>query len=93
MSEYNFFNEFLNSPHESATYVHNEFFVIRYSNQLRFITHVVVIFFFTHTKHKSRAGRGFVFFGLAYAPACVAVWCAKASLVPVCAYECGGVCF
>lgn len=60
-----FFNEFLNSPHESATYVHNEFFVIRYSNLLPFVTHVVVFFvFFTHTKHKLRAGRGFVFSGL-----------------------------
>lgn len=60
-----FFNEFLNSPHESATYVHNEFFVIRYSNLLPFVTHVVVFFvILTHTKHKLRAGRGFVFSGL-----------------------------
>lgn len=89
-----FFNEFLNSPHESATYVHNEFFVIRYSNLLPFVTHVVVFFVFFYAHKAQVAGReGVCFFGLAYAPACVAVWCAKASLVPVCAYECGGMCF
>lgn len=54
------------------------------------------IFFFFFYAHKAqvagREGSSF-FFGLAYAPACVAVWCAKASLVPVCAYVCVGMQF
>lgn len=51
------------------------------------------LFFFYAHKAQVAGREGVCFFGLAYAPACVAVWCAKASLVPVCAYECGGMCF
>lgn len=85
-----FFNEFLNSPHESATYVHNEFFVIRYSNLLSFVTHVVVFFVvFLRTQSTSCGQGGGLFFracirsslcrcvvceGLSCACVCVRVW-------------------
>lgn len=79
ISKYNSFLWVLNSPHEPATYIHNDFFCVfflfllmNYSNHP---FEVQVLAVFTHKAHTTWAGS----FG-----ACMHASCARASHMPAC---------